>query len=349
VSKRPGFFTVGERSQRSWLFAPDGTPFWSIGMNHIDSSALRYPERAGLWRRQFGGSHERWLREAVGPDLRAWGFNTVGWTQEVVVQSPTIHRHSRPFTHEEYRWLGMPYCHLLPFTETHQWERETCHPDLFTEGFAEWCDHVARQDCATMADDPDLVGYFYVDCPAWVHSVPGNPKGPWFDPGMLESAAGRSELAKQATRYYQVTHDAIRRYDRNHLIFGDRYEACARLPDEILLAAVPYVDVVSFQYFAEPAEMVPDLVRWHELTGRPVLVADSAPPGRRPAEYGNMIRALRELSCCVGWHVCGAYLKNRCRKHGFRQEDGTPIGPLIDAATAANRETLEWVVSTANA
>jgi hypothetical protein len=27
---------------------------------------------------------ERWLKEAVAPDLRAGGFNRVGWTQELV-------------------------------------------------------------------------------------------------------------------------------------------------------------------------------------------------------------------------------------------------------------------------
>jgi len=315
------FFTVGQLAGHWWFITPEGEPFWSIGMNHIDSATLRYPEHAGLWQERYGGSQERWLRERVAPDLRDWGFNTIGWTQEVVTRAPGNHRHSRNFTVEEYQWAGLPYCHLLPFTETHQWEVETAHPDVFSTGFEDWCDYVARQDCAAMADDPKLIGYFYVDCPTWVHCPSNNPKGPWFDPVRLESAAGRLEL-------------------------GDRYEAKARLPDEILLAAVPYVDVMSFQYFSEPGEMAPDLARWHELTGKPVLVADACAPGRDPANYAPMIRRLRELPACIGWHVCGAYLKNRCRKAGFRDEDETPIQPLIDAATAANRETLEWVKAT---
>ena len=56
-----------------------------------------------------------------------------------------------------------------------------------------------------------------------------------------------------------------------------------------------------------------------------------------------MMRALRELPCCVGWHVCGAYLRNRCRGHGFRDERNQTIEPLVSAAAAANRETLEWM------
>jgi hypothetical protein len=337
------YFGVDERAGHWWFITPDGEPFFSIGMNHIDSATLRYLESGDVWRERYGNSEQRWIQEAVVADLRAWGFNTIGWTQEVVIRKPTMHRHSRSFTYEEYQWADMPYCHLLPFTETHQWEVETRYPDVFSEDFEEWCDYVAREECARMAEDPKLIGYFYVDCPSWVHSPPRNPKGPWYDPKGLETESGRRELFEMAQRYYRVTHDAVRRYDPNHLILGDRYEAKAPLPDEILRAAIPYVDVMSFQYFSTPEAICPDLYRWHELTGKPVLLADASMPDRDPERYKPMIRALRELSCCVGWHVCGAYLQNRCRGYGFRDEQGRPIEPLISLAGNANRETVEWV------
>ena len=337
------FFTVENRAGHWWFITPSGEPFFSIGMNHIDSSALRYPENGDYFRTKYGSSEKRWIRETVAPDLNSWAFNTIGWTQEVVTRGETNHRHSRSFTLEEYQWADMPYCHLLPFTETHQWELETCYPDIFHTDFEDWCDFIARKDCALMAEDPNLIGYFYVDCPTWVHCPDGNPKGPWFDPEKLNTEAGRKELSQMAERYYKVTHDAIRRYDPNHLILGDRYEGKARLPEEILLAAVPYVDVISFQYFAPVDQIGTDFERWHALTGKPVLLADACPPSRDPDKYAPMIRALRELFCCIGWHVCGAYLKNRCRNAGFRDENENLIEPLVSEATKANRETLEWV------
>jgi len=337
------YFTVGERAGHWWLITPEGKPFFSIGMNHIDSATLRYVESGDVWREKYGNSHQRWLQEAVAPDLRTWGFNTIGWTQEVVIRMPTMHRHSRNFTYKEYQWAGMPYCHLLPFAETHQWEVETRYPDVFSDDFEEWCDTVARSECARMAEDDKLIGYFYVDCPSWVHAPDWNPKGPWFDPARLESASGRRALYEMARRYYQVTYDAVRRYDPNHLILGDRYEGKALLPDEILQAAMPYVDVLSFQYFSTPEQVCPDLERWHKLTGKPVLLADASTPGRDPATYGPMIRALRELECCLGWHVCGAYLQNRSRGYGFRDERDEPVEPLVSLVSEANHETLEWV------
>jgi hypothetical protein len=147
---------------------PHGTPFFSVGLNHIDPSALRYPENVDIWRTKYAASLERWLKEAVRPDLQRWGFNTAGWVQEVVTRAPTNHRHPRSFTYEEYQWLDMPYCHMLPFADFHQWEAETKNPDLYSDDFAQWCDFVAKQDCAQFADDPKLIGYFYVDCPTWM-------------------------------------------------------------------------------------------------------------------------------------------------------------------------------------
>jgi hypothetical protein len=352
----PRTFTVGQRGGHWWFFTPDGTPFFSIGMNHVDSAALRYPENGDLWWERYGNSEQRWLEERVVPDLKAWGFNTLGWVQEVVIIGPTLHRHSPNFPPEAYRWADMPYCHMLAFTETYQREHHVVYPDVTTPDFEAWCDYVARKDCARMRDDPNLIGYFYADVPPWCHTVDRLwttkeacvPYGPWFDPAMVESEAGRRELRRQAERYYQITHDAVRRYDPHHLILGDRWEGKALLPDVIVAAAAPYVDVLSFQYFDTPAVIAKAFNRWHRLTGKPVLLADAAPVDRDPAQYGPMLEAMREVPSCVGWHVCGAYLRNRARGYGFREADETPNQAMIDAATEANHATARWVEAKAD-
>lgn len=344
------YFTVGRRGDHWWFIDPGGHPFFSLGMNHIDSATLRYPENIHIWRGKYGNNQERWLRKAVGPDLRGWGFNTIGWCQEVVIRGETIHRHSRNWTFEEYQWADMPYCHLLPFTEAHQWEVETRYPDVFSEDFAEWCDCVAREQCARLADDPKLIGYFYCDCPQWAHATHPKRKGPWFDPERLNTEAGRRDLQSMAERYYTVTRDAIRRYDPHHLILGDRFEANAFLPEEVLRAALPYVDVLSFQYFRDVKTITGRFQEIHALTGKPILLADACVPGRdtgateQTSRYPAMLRTLRELPCCVGWHYCGAYLKNRSRHAGFLGEDEQPVNPgFIAAVRKANRETTKWV------
>ncbi len=344
-----GFFTLGERKGHWFFIDPAGRPFFSVGLNHIDSASLRYAENIRIWRSRYGGSQQRWLQESVAPNLKAWGFNTVGWTQEVVTRGFTNHRHSRAFTLEEYQWLDMPYCHLLPFADFHQWEAETKNPDFFSSGWEDWCDHVAREHCAVLAADPKLIGYFYIDCPTWVHVRPINEwKGPLFDPEKLASAAGRQELFTIASRYYQVTHDAIRRYDKHHLILGDRYEANAALPLEVVDAAKPFIDVLCFQDFRKPVE---HLEEWYKQTGIPVLWADGAKSAQVPDSdyrrqdgewYSQVLAALRQNPGCVGAHLCGAYVRNRVRRYGLLDEQERPDEESVRRITAANLETAAW-------
>lgn len=349
-----GFYTIDQRHNRWWLITPQGEPTFSLGMNHVDPATLRYPENSHIWRDKYGNSMQRWLQEAVAPDLTAWGFNCIGWNQEVITRGFTNHRHSRPFTYEEYQWLDMPYCHLLPFADFHQWEAETRHPDFFSPGFRDWCDHVAREHCVPLSDDPKLIGYFYIDCPTWVHTRDINEwKGPLFDPDKLNSEAGRKELFDLATQYYKVTHDAIRRYDSHHLILGDRYEAKAPLPVEVVKAAKPFVDVLSFQHFGEPEQVRDDFVRWHKLSGMPILLADGSgsramPDGTRGQNgprYAATLEVLRANPGCIGFHLCGAYLTNRVRRKGLRNEAEKPDTQAIKFITDANRKTSEWVAS----
>ena len=347
-----GFFRTAQRHGRWWFITPEDQIFFSLGLNHIDDAPLRYLENRDLWRRKYGNSMERWLKESVRPDLCAWGFNSVGWTQEVVTRGLTNHRHSPSFTFEEYQWLDLPYCHLLPFADFHQWEMETRNPDLFSKDFENWCDYVARSQCARLAEDRKLIGYFYVDCPTWVHVRPGNEwKGPLLDPEKLQTEAGRAELTRLATRYYQVTHDAIRRYDKNHLILGDRYEAMAPLPDEVLLAARPFVDVFSFQDFGPVKKIRTDLARFAELTGKPVLLADSAGMLRQadgtirndPVKYRNTLAARARFQPVWDSISAARISATVARNRGLRGPDESPDRDTIAGVTAANRAMQQWV------
>lgn len=281
-------------------------------------------------------------------------FNTLGWNQEVVTINDENHRHSRSFTFEEYQWLDMPYCHLLPFIESHQWEIETHLPDIRSKGFAEWCDYVARDQCARMKDDPKLIGYFFTDCPTWIHNNNLTAwKAPLFDPKLLETESGRKELFDLATTYYKVITESIKRYDPNHLIFGDRYEANRPIPQEVISAALPYVDVFSFQCFGTPENIKLKLEKWANFTKKPVLLADHAvwlqphSPGWPPQEdrhidpeiYEQTLQTLLDIPNCVGYHLCGAYLRNNARKYGLK--DATDeLDISTDSIKAVNERLL---------
>ncbi len=349
-----GFFTVAKLQDRWWFISPEGSPFFSIGLNHIDPSPLRIKNNGDLWERKYENSMKIWLTHAVAPDLKEWGFNSVGWAQEVVTRGISNHRHSRGFTFDEYQWLNIPYCHQLPFADFHQWEVETRYPDFKSPEFAEWCDYVAREHCVPMKDDPKLIGYFYIDCPTWIHTTKYMEwKGPIFDPEKLKDAAGRKELKELATVWYQTTHDAIRRYDKHHLILGDRYEAAKPIAEEVIEASLPFVDVLSFQDFRKSDLVVKNLDHWHSKTGKPVLLADHAVAIKQPdggqrhdgVGYAETLRSLQTLPSCVGSHLCGAYLRNEIRKRALRDASEHPDMDAIEAIKQANTAASQWINS----
>lgn len=352
-SQSKSFFSIQKIKGRYFLIDPEGNKFFSIGLNHVDAAGLRYSNNSNIWFEKYENSMEKWLKEGVRNDFLEWGFNTMGWNQEVVTLEKTNHRHSRSFTPEEYAWLNLPYCHMLNFADFHQWEVEIRYPDFFSNGFIEWCDYVARDQASRLADDPNLIGYFYIDCPTWIHTRKDNRwKGPLFDPERLKTEAGRKELFEIATQYYKVTHDAVRRYDKNHLIFGDRYEAKEPIADEVIKAAIPYVDALSFQHFSPPEAIVATLKHWHNFSKLPTLVADASHSKRYKETgywyhtldgYRQIYDLIKTEPSCIGYHLCGAYLENRARKKGLLNEKEKPYGDVIKMITEVNTEMKKWV------
>lgn len=337
-NKANGYFGLARRDSIWTLIDPQGFPFFSIGLNHIDPATLRYIDNIHIWEEKYNSSTLKWLQESVKPNLLKWGFNTIGWEQEVTV----MHwQHSRAFTNDELRVMDMPYCRMLPFSESHQWEKHTVHYDYFSKDWLEWVDYVARAYCAEVRNDPNLIGYFYSDCPTWIHTNPQNEwRGPIFDPTDLNSIEGHDRLYTLAKQYYRTIHDAIRKYDPNHLILGDRFEANAPIAMEVINAALPYIDVLSFQDFKNPAV---HLKEWHEKTGKPVLLADGSGiiwegdykkiDGKW---YEDQIKQLFDNPGCIGFHLCGAYQRNRARRKGLLDEQEVPDSETIQIISEIN-------------
>lgn len=175
--------------------------------------------------------------------------------------------------------------------------------------------------------------------------------GPIFDPALRKTESGRKELRALAARYHKTAHEAIRRYGQHHLILGDRYEANAPLPLEVVEEALPYVGVLSFQDFKAPMK---HLAYWRRATGKPVLLADAAKGKPDPDTeggsrndgdwYAEVLAGLRKNSGCAGFHLCGAYQRNRARDRGLLDELERPDVENIELIRAANCETAEWMV-----
>lgn len=345
-----GFFRVTKEDGRWWLVDPDGHPFFIVGIAHVDDSALKYDESLPVYRNRYGGSRERWIHDGVVAPLREWGFNAFAWTKQWVTP---LMRHSPEWTPEEYRASGLSYIPHIDFLSIERWNQQSVYKDVFSEEFEQWCDYQARFWCASLANDPKLIGYAYTARPHWDARRFAASMGREESIGSPEEE--RAFVSHIIGRYYQVTHDAIRRYDKNHLIFGDLVEGSDCLPvgplappDAVFTEMRHYVDVLSVNWY-HPFEIMRESVEeWQRLCDKPVFLSDSAfvaPNDLLSAEeelfdggweklrvrterergeaYVDTIRQQAMTDYVVGWGWC-SFLQNRIRRYGLKDRFDEP-------------------------
>lgn len=279
-------------------------------------------------------------------DLGAFGFNTLGWTQEYVAGDwgealdwqgdPIDLIHSQhPWTAEELQSAGIPYVVQLRVMPIEDWNGEPVFQDVFSEKFEKWCEYLARSMCTPHRESRNLLGYYFVDIPAWIRHA---SRRDFPQLASLGKEEREIEVEMVAEKYYQTITQAIKMYDPNHLILGDRYNGNKGIPRGVLRAMSRHVDVLSVQYFVpEPTDsarqkMRDDLAKWSaESGGKPVLLADignycatkenphrkSAIDGQRGRgeDYVETLKLLVNEPWFVGWHWC-SYIENLARGWG---------------------------------
>jgi len=124
---------------------------------------------------------------------------------------------------------------------------------------------------------------------------------------------------------------------------------------EVIKAALPYVDIFSFQCFGSPNNIYQKLSKWAKIIKKPILLADSMinkegfhgwPPVQDRTQddekYGQIMKDLRTIPECIGFYLCGAYIKNNARKYGLLDQKDQEE-PTTQGIKKVNLEQLEWV------
>ena len=365
-----GYFRLEQTDERWWLVDPDGAAFISIGVNHADESNLKYPHNRDIWKQKYG-SRESWLRDGVATDFKAWGFNTIGWTQEYIsgdwgvaldwFGDPIDLGHSSaPWAAADFRTADMPYVILLRVAEIEDWKGQPAFPDVYHPDFDVYCEYLARSICLDHADNGNLLGYFLCDIPSWLPHASGRFfKG--FD-GLSEEAHA-TKLYDVASKYYETITGHVRAHDPNHLVLGDRYNGNKGIPSAALRAMKPFVDVLSIQYFSGPSmddhlTMRDAFAEWQAITEKPVLNADLgnwtatklnpnrsaglASQAERGKNYVESLTPMIEEPWFIGWHWC-AYVENTARGWGIKDPWDEPYLDFVEPVTAFNRGIYDKV------
>ncbi len=333
-----GYFYPKKMAGRWWLVDPDGNLFINVGVCSVRMGRSEISRRPG---RERFGTPEKWA-EFSTTLLAEYGFNgTGGWSDSDLLRAAP-HRlaytlswsfmgafgRSKRLVRQEPGHLGYPDRCILVF-----------HPD-----FEKFCDYYAKQ-LAAAKDDPWLIGHFsdnelpvvsdmldrslrldvnnpdlrygYEAAKKWLNKRKGRQAGL----NDITDADRRAFLGYAFDRYFQVTTNAIRRYDSNHLCLGSRLHGRALSMPHMFEAAGKYLDVIAVNYYGAWGPDAERMAMWGRESGRPFMITefyakghDSGLPNNTGAGwlvptqkdrgrfYQHFTMGLLESKFCVGWH-----------------------------------------------
>jgi len=232
-----GAFRVAEVNGRQLFVTPEGHGFFSLGVTHVRQFTDNDP-RKRLVASKYGS--EDGLSQQVVKNLRAWGYNSAGYG--VLPPMEKL----------------IPYAAVLPTGGPVSYsEKNAKHLDIFDPKWQVGARERIAEECARQKDNPNLIGYYYMDLPAWnLEAVRDLPEGNWVTffrnlpgdaPGkqhylsFLRDRAG-GELAKFIKLYGvdAVSWDAVAKADFPKV---DATNPAVRAEDEAFLG------IVAEQYY----------------------------------------------------------------------------------------------------
>ena len=342
MAKTKGFFHVEQVNDR-WRFVdPDGTPFFSTGMCSLSAKgnyapALGYsPYHENIM--ELYGSEEIWA-QVTRDRMDTWGFNTIASGDQYIKATEMPYTLNLGMAGANWQTGEIPdYFSGQWLQRVDRIGREVVAPlsehteliGYFLDNELHWgpdwrkLTDLLDEYCAMPSDSPgkgvlvrflqdryeDDVGSLNLVWRTHFESFDElfhvSSLGSWLcnTRTLNDRAAFNYVVAEQ---YFRACHEAIRRYDRNHLILGARFQSWLT-PLEVAEACAPFVDVVSAnQYFARPilvpitlvmedllgfVHPVDMLQEYYEVTGRPVLISefhfrarDSGLPNTKPSSF----------------------------------------------------------------
>ena len=246
-----GFFHLQKFGDKHFLVTPDGHGYRALGINHFHNMTSR----------DYDAAIDR---------IRDWGFNAGCY------QGP------------RWMWTKYPYTKGINLVPTCVWKDNTAFSfkDVFDADVLAEMESEVRNIVEPQAENKMLIGYFWTDIPVWTRKRNGG----WinFYQSLPEDSAGGKKwsqwkaanprapeddfLVEIAKQLYAKGHEFIRKYDKNHLIFGDRYHE-VDIPDDIVHEALPYIDAIAIQPTSREFNFeFYDSV--YQKYGKPIYIAD---------------------------------------------------------------------------
>ena len=170
-------------------------------------------------------------------------------------------------------------------------------------------------------------------------------------------------------KYYEVSKQAIQRYDSNHMFVGDKLNGNTDSLDTVLSITSQYTDIVLFQMYGRYEVQQAGLDRWSRRANRPFINGDAAftmITDMMPRPYGPVADNLAQRAEWteeffrgsfarpefVGWHYCGLIdtpnliPRKRDRQHsGLLDSYGVPYPKLNEVLVECTDELYQIATS----
>ena len=307
MAEKHFFHVIQSPDGRWWAVTPSGERTVIRGVDWViyrgfACEAEGGKQRYGEWNDSHYASPAAWEDETLGR-LKKWGFNMLGTGADASLRHRGLvhaweinfgNQFGTPDDWDDERWICPN-------------EHRPCSslPNVFHPGFPAYCERKAREVCAPMKDDPDLLGWFLDNELAWwgrgssgtglFDAAAAKPDGHSAKNALNAFAARHPELSGDdlktaflgfaAERYFAVCTDAVRKADPNHMILGCRFAGLTGAHPEVWKAAGKYSDIVTFNCYPTAdldrnvmllgKDLLTDLFRkYHELVRKPMLVTE---------------------------------------------------------------------------
>ncbi|MCM2369077.1 Spy/CpxP family protein refolding chaperone [Aporhodopirellula aestuarii] len=248
---------------RHWLVGPDGKPFFAHGITHVSNNRAKF---------DFA---------EMSAACQKLGFNSYGYG------CPDQLRHDMPYIES--------WNHLVPISY-YRGENGVKFIDVFDPKEQARLEAGVKANCFRSLSHPHhVIGYCWTDLGSWPLDNPSGRNWVDFIRGLPEESPGQKAYQKYlstweggddksrdqaflrliAREYFRVVGGAQRKYDPDHLIFGDRFDFNT-FDSDVVKEMLPYIDGVAIQppFRAPfPKEKLDEI---HKLTGKPILLCDFA-------------------------------------------------------------------------
>ncbi len=297
-----GFYRTELIDGRWWIIDPEGYKTIHIALAEVKPKKQTEYEEKGF--NEVYGTEENWANK-IPDELRKYGFNGCGpWS-------------------DYHKMLPMATGDTVPlaqvgFKTSFVTERDNmlC---VFDPVFEETSDRRAKSWIAPYADNPYIMGWYtdnepianddmllsYLTCDP-DGEYPYNYYTAW---EWLKSRHGEDATINDITpkdkndwvefvydRYMKVCTDAIRKYDKNHMIFGPKMDK----PHHGAFRALKnWSDVIGYDYYSTWTGDMPQIDQWYKWSGRPMVNAEWYVKGQ---DACNDITDLTN-EAGVGWEV----------------------------------------------